>query len=44
MDGVILVVKAGDTAYPMAQEVVQKLRAADIKLLGAVLSQVDIKK
>jgi Mrp family chromosome partitioning ATPase len=38
------VVKAGDTTYPMAQEVVQKLRATDIKLLGAVLSQVDIKK
>jgi len=44
VDGVILVVKAGDTTYPMAQEVVQKLRATDIKLLGAVLSQVDIKK
>jgi capsular exopolysaccharide synthesis family protein len=44
VDGVILVVKAGDTAHPMAQEAVQKLRATDIKLLGAVLSQVDIKK
>ena len=44
VDGVILVVKAGDTTYPMAQEVVQKLRATDITLLGAVLSQVDIKK
>jgi Mrp family chromosome partitioning ATPase len=44
VDGVILVVKAGDTTYPMAQEVVQKLRATDIKLLGAVLSQVDMEK
>ncbi|CAN5889116.1 exopolysaccharide regulatory tyrosine autokinase VpsO [soil metagenome] len=44
VDGVILVVKAGDTAYPVAQEVVQKLRATGITLIGAVLSQVNIKK
>ena len=44
VDGVILVVKAGDTAYPVAQAAVQKLRAADITLIGAVLSQVNIKK
>lgn len=44
VDGVILVVKADDITYPVAQEVMQKLRATGITLIGAVLSQVDIEK
>ncbi|MGH9892069.1 MAG: GumC family protein, partial [bacterium] len=44
VDGVILVVKADDITYPVAQEVMQKLRATGITLIGAVLSQVNIEK
>ena len=44
VDGVILSVKFDVTTYPLAEEVVKRLRANKVEPLGAVLSMVDLKK
>lgn len=43
-DGVILVIKAGNTSYHLAQKVKQQLEMTNCPILGAVLNQVDIEK
>lgn len=42
--GVLYVVKADDTPYPIARQGLKRLRRVDASILGAVLNQLDIAK
>lgn len=44
VDEVIMVIKADDTSHAMAKESLKRLAAAQIRPLGVVLQQVDMKK
>jgi len=44
VDGVLLVIKAGDVNRAMVRKTVERLRISQSNLVGAVLTQVNIKR